>query len=96
MSVVVMLEFKASDDAYEAMKQRFSEILGDTARFDGCEGLYAAADDKNRSVVLYEVWDELASQKKYMGWRQETGLMDTMGPMLREPPSVRTMDVLPF
>ncbi|WP_416898758.1 MAG: putative quinol monooxygenase [Minwuia sp.] len=96
MAVVVILEFKATDEAFEALKTGFSEILPDTEKYAGCMALQAATDEKNKSIVLYEVWDEIASQQKYMGWRTETGLMDKMGPMLREPPAIRTLAPLPY
>ncbi|WP_417517227.1 putative quinol monooxygenase [Minwuia sp.] len=96
MSVVVLLEFKCRQEAYDGLKQTMSAILPDTAKFAGCEQIHAAADDENHSIVLYEVWDAVASQQKYIGWRQETGLMETLGPALREPPAVRTMNVLSF
>ena len=96
MSVVVLLEFKCKDEAFEGFKKTMSEILPDTAKFEGCEALYAAADEENKSVVLYEVWDRIESQQKYMGWRQETGLMDQLGPSVRAAPELRVMNVLDF
>jgi quinol monooxygenase YgiN len=96
MSVVVMLEFKCKDEAYEGFKQKMSDILPDTVKYEGCQALHAAADDENKSVVLYEVWDKIESQQKYMGWRQETGLMDELGPAVRAAPEQRIMNVLDF
>jgi len=31
-----------------------------------------------------------------MGWRQETGLMDQLGPSVRAAPELRVMNVLDF
>lgn len=96
MSVVVVLEFKCKDETYEMVKSTMSQILPDTVKFDGCEALHAAAEDSTKTVVLYEVWDKIESQQKYMGWRQETGLMDKLGPAVRSAPEQRIMNVLDF
>ena len=37
---------------------------------------------------------DVADQKKYMAWRQERGDLDQMGKALREPPILRTMDMM--
>lgn len=96
MSVVVVLEFKCKDETYEMVKSTMSQILPDTVKFDGCEALHAAAEDATKTVVLYEVWDKIESQQKYMGWRGERGELDALAQALREPIAPRILDVVSF
>jgi len=96
MSVVVVLELKCKDETYEGMKGTMTAILPDTAKFAGCEALHAASDDATKTVWLYEVWDQIESQQKYMGWRTERGEIEGLMAALREPLEPRVMDVVPF
>ena len=69
------------------------EILPDTRSFDGCEGLDVKinSDDPN-NLVLVERWQSRPHYEKYFAWRQETGLIDRLGPVLGAPPSIRYLD----
>ncbi len=96
MSVVVILELKVKDEAYEGMQKGLASILPDTAKFEGCQALHASTDDATKTIMLYEVWDRIESQQKYMGWRQERGELDGLLAALREPLEPRIMNVLPF
>lgn len=96
MSTVVILEFRCKDETYDGLKSKMSEILSDTAAFEGCEALHAASDDKTRTVWLYEVWDKPESQQKYIGWRSERGDLEPLMAALREPLEMRSMDVLSY
>lgn len=86
MSVVINLVVKAKEDQFDAVVALFQEILPDTAAYKGAELISCFADADDKSVTVHEVWDEKASQEAYMAWRVETGLVDRIGPMLREPP----------
>ena len=39
-----------------------------------------------------EHWDSRGHHEKYMGWRQETGFVDTLVAALAAPPSIRYFD----
>lgn len=93
MSVTVLLDLTAKPGSIENLKKLFVEILPDTRSYDGCEGLEVKinSDDPN-NLLLVERWQSRQHYEKYFAWRQETGLIDRLGPLLGAPPSVRTME----
>lgn len=86
MSIVVVLALKAKADQYETLKATMQAILPDTIAFEGCLGVEAGFNDADQSMLLYERWETKAAQEKYLGWRTETGALEALGAMLREPP----------
>ena len=93
MSVTVLLDLKAAPGSIEKMKQLFVEVLPDTRAYDGCEGLdvHLNQDDAN-NLVIVERWQSRPHYEKYFAWRQETGFIDRLGPLLGAPPSIRYLD----
>ena len=93
MSVTVLLDLTAKPGLIEDLKNIFVEILPDTRSYDGCEGLDVKlnSDDAN-NLLLVERWQSRQQYEKYFAWRQETGLIDRLGPVLGAPPSVRFLE----
>jgi quinol monooxygenase YgiN len=48
--------------------------------------------DDGDNLVIVERWQSRPHYEKYFAWRQETGLLDRLGPLLGAPPSVRFLD----
>ena len=94
MSVIVLLTLKTKPETYEEFGTVLENILGDTASFEGCEGIYAAGDSENHTYLLFEKWASIENQKAYMKWRQDRGDLDVFGKVLREPPIVETRDLI--
>ena len=94
MSVVVLLTLKTKPNTYEEFGDILKNILGDTASFDGCEGIYVAGDQEDHTYLLFEKWASVENQKAYMKWRQERGDLDVFATVLREPPIVETRDLI--
>ena len=94
MSAIVILELRVTDEAWGTFRTEFPKILPDTIAFEGCELLKGAVDEENKTILLYEQWRDGADHKKYMAWRQERGDLAQMGKALREPPILRSMDML--
>ncbi len=92
MSVVVLLTAKAKDDQYENLLATMKAILPETAARDGAELIRAAGDAEKKTVIVYEVWDKIESQQSYIAWRAERGDLDKLGALLREPPSLETLE----
>jgi len=93
MSVTVVLDLNAKPGSMDDMKKLFVEILPDTRKYDGCEGLEVRINsDDPDNMVLIERWQSRPHYEKYFAWRQETGLIDRLGPMLGAPPNIRYLD----
>lgn len=92
MSIVVKLTLKAKDETYDQLVSTMKAILPDTAARDGAELISCAADPESKTVLIYEVWTDKASQESYLAWRAERGELDAMGAMLAEPPSFEDME----
>ena len=90
MSVVVFLELQVKPEAVNDVKEMLKENLPDTRAYDGCQGLDVYDNmDETGDLVIYERWDSRPQYEKYLAWRTETGTMDRVGDMLKEPPSIR-------
>ena len=50
--------------------------------------------DKDKAIILYEVWDSRDHQEKYIKWREDTGVLKTIGEMCRERPVFKFVDFL--
>ena len=93
MSVTILLDLKAAPGSIDKLKDVFVEILPDTRTYDGCEGLDVHLNqDDGDNLVIVERWQSRPHYEKYFAWRQETGLLDRLGPLLGAPPSVRFLD----
>lgn len=88
MSITVLVEGTVKDnDAFDALMR---EILPDTRSYEGCEGLTVKRNmDESAGVVLVENWQSRAHYDKYLGWREETGVLGEIGALLDGPPSIR-------
>lgn len=93
MSVTILLDLIAKPGSIDALKDIFVEILPATRAYDGCEGLDVKINnDDGNNLVIIEHWKSRQHYEKYFAWRQETGLIDRLGPLLGAPPSVRFLD----
>ena len=93
MSVTVLLDLKAASGSIDQLKQLFSEILHETRAYDGCDGLEVHLNqDDGDNLLIIERWQSRPHYEKYFAWRQETGLIDRLGPLLGAPPSIRYLD----
>ena len=72
----------------------FKGALNETKNYEGCQYVGACSDDKDKSIFLYEVWDSEDHQKKYIKWREDTGVLKTIVEMCREKPVFRFVDFL--
>lgn len=89
MSVTVTLLFPTKPEESENFYQALVGVLPDTRVYDGCHSVTTHRDlDDPSKIFLIEVWETREHQMKYLGWRQETGLLDAIGPMLAGAPTI--------
>ena len=93
MSITVLLDLTAKQGSMEDLKKVFVDILPDTRKYEGCEGLDVKINnDEPDNLVIVERWQSRPHYEKYFAWRQETGLIDRLGPLLGAPPNIRYLD----
>ena len=95
MSVTILLELQVEPEAVDEMISFLKEILPDTRVYEGCQGIEVQQNQEDSSnLVMVEKWDSRQHYEKYLGWRTETGVMDKIGSMLSQPPSIRYYDLV--
>ena len=95
MSATILLELQVKPKAVDEMISFLKEILPDTRVYEGCQGIEVQQNQEDSSnLVMVEKWDSRQHYEKYLGWRTETGVMDKIGSMLSQPPSIRYYDLV--
>ncbi len=94
MAVMVLLEVQANEGTGAELVATFKAILPDTRAFDGCLDIvvHQNQDDKDNLVVV-EQWETKSAYENYLGWRQETGVLDQLVAACSGPPSIRYYDI---
>jgi quinol monooxygenase YgiN len=93
MSVTILLDAQVKPEAVNKMISFLKEILPDTREYEGCQGIEVQQNQEDSSnLVMVEEWESRQLYEKYIGWRTETGVMDKIGSMLSQPPSIRYFD----
>jgi len=93
MSVLVLVECKLQDDKVEEFTNYIASIVEDTRSYDGCESMtFKVNQDDRTDIAFVESWENREKYEKYFAWRQESGALDKLGPMLAAPPNVRYFD----
>ena len=94
MACTVILEAKAKQGTGNDLLATFKEVLPGTRSYDGCLGVdtYQSQDDSD-VLIMVEKWESRAHYDKYLGWRQETGVLESLAAALESPPSIRYFDL---
>lgn len=93
MSVLVTLEMPTKPETLDEFLELMKGALVDTRNYAGCEKVETYVDQETKSLFLVEQWETAAHQQAYMGWRMETGFIDSVGPYLAGAPVARTFDI---
>ncbi len=90
MTCTVLVELKVKPGAGDEVLATMKSILPDTRSYDGNIGINVIRNQDDHDVlVLVEEWESKAHHEKYLAWRTETGVMDTLMELVAEPPSIR-------
>ena len=61
--------------------------IPDTASFEGCESIRVAGSSEDSSMIVYGEWASIEAHKKYVAWREESGLLqEFVSEFLESPP----------
>jgi quinol monooxygenase YgiN len=93
MTVMVTAEFKMKPESAETVIQTMKEILPDTRAYDGCQEVKSYYEPETHSLLLVEIWESSEHQQNYIGWRVETGLVDSLSEMFAAAPAFRTFEI---
>lgn len=94
MAVMVLIEVQANEGTGDELVATFRAILPDTRAFDGfLDGVVHQNQDDKDNLVMVERWVTKAAFEKYIGWRQETGVLGQLVAVCSGPPSIRYYDV---
>jgi len=90
----VSLAFHCKPGQGEALLAAFTTALVETRAFDGCRQVetYVSQDDQDL-IVLLEDWESRAHYERYLAWRLENGLQETLEPVLASPLEMRYLDL---
>ena len=94
MTVLVTLKFPVQPAKLEDFLVVLKEALKETRVYSGCETVQTFVERGTSAVFLVETWESAEHQQNYMGWRIETGLIDTLDPYLDGEIDVHTFDPL--
>ena len=82
MKNLVIVSFPAKEGMLDDLKQTLKNALPDTRSFDGCISVDTYIEDATNTIHLIEDWETLDSQAAYLNWRIETGLLESLEPLL--------------
>jgi quinol monooxygenase YgiN len=93
MSIAVTIDLPVDPQRTDEFLEFIGGIAPDTRAYDGCE-LFDIYTDQERPgrVLFYEIWESKDKQQKYIAWRTETGLVETLGKFLTGPPTFSFFD----
>lgn len=95
MSVMVFLELQSTAESIKQLKSAFKDILPDTRKYDGCQEVEVFDNqDDPLNLVLVERWESRQHYEKYLGWRTETGALESVVSMTSGPPAIRYFDLV--
>ena len=61
--------------------------IPDTASFEGCVSIRVAGSSEDSTIIVYGEWASIEAHKKYVAWREESGLLqEFVSEFLESPP----------
>ena len=84
MIKVVIAKLKSKHKKFDELKKFLKEKVPEARNYNGCIEAHACVDEEDKAIVLYEVWSSVDDHKKYVDWRKEQGVHETISNMLRD------------
>jgi len=84
MKKVVIAKLKAKHEKFDVLKNFLKEKILEARTYNGCQESHACVDEEDKVITLYEVWNSVEDHKKYVSWRKEQGVHETISNMLRD------------
>lgn len=94
MAVMVLLEVQAKAGTGSELVETFRAVLPDTRAYEGFLDIVVHQNqDDPDNLAIVEKWVSKAAYEKYLGWREETGVLAQLVEALAGPPSIRYYDI---
>ena len=87
MCQIVIAKMNIKLGKYEEAVEFLKEHIPDTASFEGCESIRVAGNAEDSTMMIYGEWASIEAHKKYVAWREESGLLlEFVSEFLQSPP----------
>lgn len=88
-SIATLIEFTVDAARLDEFLAYMAEVAPGTRSYAGNLGFWTYADPENPAHIVHHVaWDSLASQLRYMEWRESTGVFDMIRSFIIEGPQL--------
>ncbi|MEM7193822.1 MAG: antibiotic biosynthesis monooxygenase [Pseudomonadota bacterium] len=92
----VILDLSVKEERIDEFISMMKQILPETRAYEGCHEFNIWIDQMNEGrVLLNEIWDSQEKHQAYLGWREETGVLQKLIDMLNAPPEPMYFKILP-
>lgn len=93
----VVVTVKVKQELIDEMEVLLRKILPDTRAFNGFQSIDVCRNlDAIGEFIFYEQWDSRKHYEDYLAWRTQTGVINQMTAMAKEPPSIRYFELCDF
>lgn len=93
MGVFIIVSGRTKSETQQLLQLKMKELFPETREYAGCQGVTMHVEqDDPQNFVLVEHWESKDHYEKYLGFRQETGVLDELVAMLEGPPTIRYFD----
>lgn len=84
MTVTAIIQMPFGPDTVDAGLDSLARMLPATRAYDGCHrvDVYRSREEPAR-VVLIEEWQSVDQHQAYVAWRESSGVLELMGPLLQ-------------
>ena len=93
MSIMITVGFTLKDGKQGDMLASLAKVLPDTWGFDGCISVETYAEQNDSSILLVEEWESKAHQEAYVEWRENTGMLYEIAPLVSTDPIFRSYEI---
>lgn len=97
MPVFIFVEMEIRPEALDLAETALPQLVEEALQCSGAQQIVLLKQaDNPRGWVLWQRWDDLASYKAYLQYRDESGSADEFIAMLAGPPQIKAFSQLDF
>ena len=89
MSVTITLEADIKPGERETLLSLLKRLLPETKVYKGFISISIHIEKNSSHLLFFEKWESIPDYEAYLSWRQDTGVMNQLGALFSEPPTIR-------